>query len=145
MKTFIFSIILTISILLSSCNSKVQPKSQDLDTSISKIEVIDFYSTHRCVTCKSIEANTKFTLETYFSKELKDNKIAFKTVNVDEEQNFKIAEQYEATGTALFLNVIKNGKERHIDLTDFAFMKGMEKEAFSEELKSKLEAELKNI
>ncbi|MFK5957324.1 MAG: nitrophenyl compound nitroreductase subunit ArsF family protein [Lutibacter sp.] len=145
MKNIKFSIIIAISILLSSCSSKVKPKSQALDTSISKIEVIDFYSTHRCVTCKAIEANAKYTLDTYFLNELNENKLTFQTINVDEEQNFKIAEEYKATGTALFLNIIKNGKETHIDLTDFAFMKGMDKEAFSEELKSKLEAELKNI
>lgn len=69
----------------------------------------------------------------------------FKTINVDEKQNYKIAEAYEATGTAIFLNVIVNGKEKHIDLTDFAFLKGMEKEAFVAELKTKLEVELKNI
>lgn len=140
------SIVVISIILLSSCGETPSTKKAVVTKKgINKIEVIDFYSTHRCVTCKAIEANTKYTLDTYFSKELKENKITFKTVNVDKEQNFKIAEEYEATGTALFLNVIKNGKETHIDLTDFAFMKGMDKEAFSEELKSKLEAELKNI
>jgi len=139
--------ILALSLIFISCNGNAQiNKTKEKTQKVAnKIEIIDFYSTHRCMTCKAIEANTKYTLDTYFSKELKENKITFKTVNVDKEQNFKIAEEYEATGTALFLNVIKNGKETHIDLTDFAFMKGMDKEAFSEELKSKLEAELENI
>jgi hypothetical protein len=139
--------ILVISIILFSCSGKTQankPKEKPVKVA-NKIEVIDFYSTHRCVTCKAIEANTKTTLDTYFAPELKNHKIVFKTINVDEKQNYKIAEAYEATGTALFLNVIVNGKEKHIDLTDFAFLKGMEKEAFVAELKTKLEAELKNI
>ena len=40
--------------------------------SVNKIEVIDFHSTHRCITCKAIESNTKLVLETNFEKELKE-------------------------------------------------------------------------
>ncbi|WP_457609880.1 nitrophenyl compound nitroreductase subunit ArsF family protein [Lutibacter sp.] len=139
--------ILIVSIILFSCSGKTSSKKETVITKKvpNKIEVIDFYSTHRCVTCKTIEANTRYTLDTYFSSELKNSKITFQAINVDKEENYKIAKEYEATGTALFLNVIVNGKEKHIDLTDFAFIKGMEKEAFLTELKSKLDTELKNI
>jgi hypothetical protein len=97
------------------------------------------------MTCNAIEANTKYTLETYFAKELADNKITFLVINVDESENEKIAEKFEAAGTALFLNVIKNGKETPINLTDFAFMNGLDQEAFSKELKAKISAELKTL
>ena len=97
------------------------------------------------MTCNAIEASTKYTLDTYFSKELKNENITFQVVNVDDEKNYKLAEKFEATGTALFLNVIVDGKETQIDLTEFAFMKGNDQEAFSVEMKSKLEKELKNI
>jgi thiol-disulfide isomerase/thioredoxin len=139
--------IIALSLILFSCNEKVKTNQSKVPSQkeANKIEVIDFHSTHRCVTCKAIEANTRYTLDTYFSSELKNKKITFQTINVDDEKNYKIAEEYEATGTALFLNVIKNGKETHIDLTDFAFLKGMEKKTFSEELKTKLEVALKNI
>ena len=139
--------ILIVSIVLVSCSGKTPLKKETVITKkvANKIEVIDFYSTHRCVTCKAIEANTKYTLDTYFSSELKNKKITFQAINVDKEENYKIAEEYEATGTALFLNVIVNGKEKHIDLTDFAFLKGMEKDTFVTDLKSKLDTELKNI
>jgi hypothetical protein len=73
------------------------------------IEVIDFYGTHRCVTCKAIEANTRFTLNTYFADEL------------------------------------KNGKEKHLDLTDMAFGYGKNKEEFSKRLKAKIVKELKQL
>ena len=84
-------------------------------------------------------------LDTYFSKELKDDKITFQVVNVDEKENEKIAEKFEASGTSLFLNVIRNGKETQINLTDFAFMNGNDQEAFSKELKSKIDKELKTL
>ncbi|GAL69109.1 hypothetical protein JCM19301_2099 [Jejuia pallidilutea] len=97
------------------------------------------------MTCNAIEANTKYTLDRYFEKELKEDKITFQVINVDKEENEKIAEKFEAAGTALFLNVIKNGKETQINLTDFAFMNGNDQEAFSKELKSKIDTELKTL
>lgn len=145
MKTIKFFTVLAISAIITSCNGQDKNKLNSLDKSISKIEVFDFHSTHRCITCNAIEANTKYTLDTYFAKELKDNKITFKVINVDKKENEKIAEKFEASGTALILNVIKNGKETQINLTDFAFMKGNDQENFSKELKTKIDTELKTL
>lgn len=138
LTVFVITLIVTTS---NGQNSKTTTTKQ----STSKIEVIDFYGTHRCVTCKTIEANAKYTVDTYFAAEKKKGTVVFKTINVDDDKNYKIAENFEATGTALFLNVIKNGKETHIDLTDFAFMKGKDKDTFSKELKTKIETELKKL
>ena len=145
MKTIIFFSVLAIGLILTSCNSQTKNKDNSLDQSISKIEVLDFHSTHRCMTCNAIEENTKYTLDTYFSKELKEYKITFQTINVDKKENEKIAEKFEASGTSLFLNVIKNGKETQINLTDFAFLNGNDQEAFSKELKTKIDTELKTL
>ncbi|AUP80701.1 nitrophenyl compound nitroreductase subunit ArsF family protein [Flavivirga eckloniae] len=145
MKSFKFLSILTLSLILTSCNGQNKSSTSTTDKTISKIEVVDFHSTHRCMTCNAIEANTEYTLQTYFSKELKEGKITFLVINVDKKENEKIAETFEASGTSLFLNVIQNGKDKHINLTEFAFMKGNEKEAFVKELKLKIENELMNL
>ncbi|MDG1728794.1 MAG: nitrophenyl compound nitroreductase subunit ArsF family protein [Algibacter sp.] len=145
MKAIKFFTVLAICIMLLSCNNKAKSKTTSFDTSVSKIEVLDFHSTHRCMTCNAIEANTKYTLDTYFEKELKDEKITFQVINVDEEANEKIAEKFEASGTALILNVIKNGKEKQINLTEFAFMQGNDQNVFSKELKAKIDMELKTL
>lgn len=144
-KTIQFLTVLAIGLLLTSCNSQNKNETTSVDTSISKIEVIDFHSTHRCMTCNAIEANTKYTIDTYFSNELKEDKITFQVINVDEKENEKIAEKFEASGTSLILNVIKNGKETQINLTDFAFMNGNDQDAFSKELKAKIDTELKTL
>jgi hypothetical protein len=140
-----FSLLIVIGFVLFSCKEKVQKEELKVEKLINQIEVIDFYSTHRCMTCNAIEANTKYTLDTYFSKELEEHKISFQGINVDEEQNFKTAEKFEATGTALFLNVIVDGNETAIDLTDFAFMEGNNQEVFSTKLKAIIEAELMKL
>lgn len=145
MKAIKFFTVLVIGLILISCNGPDKSKTASLDESISKIEVLDFHTTHRCMTCNAIEANTKYTLETYFAKELEDHKITFQVINIDEEENEKIAEKFEASGTSLFLNVIKDGKETQINLTDFAFLNGNDQKAFSKELKTKIDEELKTL
>lgn len=145
MKTIKFLAILTIVLTLSACNGQTKSKDQTVDQSISKIEVYDFHSTHRCMTCNAIEANTKYTLDNYFPEELKSDKITFQVINVDEKENEQIAEKFEASGTALILNVIKNGKESKIDLTEFAFMNGNDQAEFSKALKAKLDTKLKTL
>jgi thiol:disulfide interchange protein len=145
MKTIKFLTVLAITIVFTSCNGQDKSKTIASNDTASKIEVIDFYGTHRCVTCKAIEANAKYTVDTYFADEQKKGTVVFKTVNVDKKENEKLAEKFEAAGTALFLNVIKNGKEKHIDLTDFGFSKGRDQDTFSKELKVKIDTELKTL
>ncbi len=145
MAQFTILLFFALSILLFSCKEKVEEKQSTVTSTISKIEVIDFHSTHRCVTCKAIESNAKYTVETYFADEQKRGIVIFKTINVDDDKNYAIAERFQAYGTALFLNVIKDGKETHIDLTDFGFSKAKNQEKFSIELKIKIENELKKL
>ena len=145
MKQLSILVITVVSTVLFSCKGNAQKQEETKEKVANKVEVIDFHSTHRCMTCNAIEASTKYTLDTYFSEEIKNKNITFQVVNVDEEENYNLAEKFEATGTALFLNVIVDGKETQIDLTEFAFIKGNDQEAFSNELKSKIEAALKKI
>lgn len=132
-------------LFFAACQGQDNSKTINTTDLSTKIELIDFYSTHRCVTCKAIEANAKYTVETYFQDAVKNGKLEFKTVNVDEKKNYGVAEKFEATGTALFINVIKDGQEQHIDLTNFAFAKGTDREAFSTELKEKISEQLKTL
>ena len=138
--------ILALALLaLSACQQPDKSKTITTEISGSKVELIDFYGTHRCVTCEAIEENAKYTVDNFFKEEVKQGKLEFKTVNVDDESNYDMAEKFEATGTALFINVIKDGKEEHIDLTAFAFEKGTERDEFSDELKAKLSEQLDGI
>jgi len=125
----ISSVMLLIAVFLTSCNSNAQNNSQKTTASASVIEVIQFHSEHRCMTCNKIEELTKKTLKMY-------PEISFKLVNVDDSKNEKIAEKFEATGTALFLNNTKTGKK--MDLTDFAFMNARDEEKFVRELKKRI-------
>ncbi len=130
MKTFKTITLLFISVLFFNVISMAQS-----DKKTTKLEVFNFHSTHRCMTCNAIEANTKYTLNTYFKDEIENGLIVQKTVNIDLKENEKLATKFEASGTSLFLNKITaDGKEEQINLTNMAFKKGKDKEAFSKEL-----------
>ncbi|NNF36261.1 MAG: hypothetical protein HKN68_19310 [Saprospiraceae bacterium] len=141
----IFQFLFLAFLILASCQSQDKSKTLTTAETGSKIKVIDFYTTHRCKTCLKIEDNTKKLLQTEFKKEMDAGTLSFETINVDEESNYKIAERFEAGGTALFINVIKDGTEHHIDLTDFAFMKAFDEAEFNSELKAKIDEQLKTL
>jgi hypothetical protein len=141
-STLLFSLLLLLS---TSCQGQDNSKTVSSINTATKIEVIDFYGTHRCVTCQAIEANAQYTVETFFQDAVKEGRVEFKTVNVDDEKNYAVAEKFGAAGTALFINVIKDGKEEYIDLTNFAFAEGNDKDAFSAKLKAKIEEQLKAL
>lgn len=109
-----------------------------------KLEVIYFHATRRCATCKAIEENTRKTLNTYFAGQLKSGVIKLSVINVDEEKNSKVAEKYEATGSALFLTVTGDGKESRNDMSDLAFSYARsDPEKFIKDLRDKINQLLK--
>lgn len=129
-KNFFLSFTTLIMLLFTAFNSEAQNKKQTTTTaSVNKVEMIQFHSEHRCVTCLKIEALAKETLKSYPN-------IPFSLINVDDAKNEKKAEQFEATGTALFLYNPKTGKKK--DLTDFAFMNAGNKNKFIEGLKKEI-------
>ncbi len=129
---------LTITLILSllfTFNFLDAQSQTTATTQAATIEVIQFHSEHRCMTCLKIEELTQETLKAY-------SQIPFRLVNVDDKKNEKIAEQFEAAGTALFLYNPKTGKKK--DLTDFAFMNAMDHDKFIKELKKHIDAFLKS-
>lgn len=134
-KSIFTTVFATLLMLFVSYNSNGQNTKKEASKAIvSSIQVIQFHSERRCVTCNLIENLTKETLKQNFST------IPFSLVNVDDSKNEKMAEQFEATGTALFLYNPKTGKKK--DLTDFAFMNAKSK---PEEFKKGLIEEIKKM
>jgi hypothetical protein len=114
-------------------------QAQSVNKSKPVLEVYYFHATHRCPTCISIEANTKKTLESNFSNDLKEGKIKFTVLNVDEEKNKTISQKYGAYGATLILVNYKDGKEINEDMTNFAFSYSRNQpEKFIQGLKDKI-------
>lgn len=146
---FIHTMLLAL-VFITACQSQTASKgttqtSTQLVTGPNRIEVIDFHTNHRCKTCLKIEDNTQKLLTTVFLEQFDEGIITFKTVNIDEKENYELAQQFQAAGTALFLNVVKDGSATHIDLTDFAFMRAFDDELFASELTQKINEQLKEL
>ncbi|MEO8414823.1 MAG: nitrophenyl compound nitroreductase subunit ArsF family protein [Ginsengibacter sp.] len=131
-KSIFTTVLMTVLLLLGSYNSNGQnTKKENAISSTSTIQIIQFHSEHRCMTCNLIEKLTRETLQKYPA-------ISFTLINVDDKKNGKMAEQFEATGTALFLyNPTTRAKK---NLTDFAFMNAR---SDAEKFKDGLEKEIK--
>lgn len=137
--------------LFTACNNsapKAETETLKVATTASvakqnRLEVYCFHGTRQCETCKNMKTNTKATLDKYFASQLKDSSIVFAIVDVDEEKNEKIAEKFQATGTALMINKVVNGKDSIVDWSDFAFEKANDNDVFISELKTMIEKVLK--
>jgi thiol-disulfide isomerase/thioredoxin len=122
MKKMNMSFALVIFLIVTINSSIAQGNSNTAQKQNAIVRVIDFHGTHRCKTCLAIEKQTREALNKYFKKEMDAGTITFSVINVDKAENEKIAEEFEAFGTALFIDIRKNGKSEKVDLTGFAFM-----------------------
>lgn len=144
-------IILCTVLLFAACNNsnpKAETETKATETPLSNIkqnrlEVYCFHGTRQCETCKNMKANTKTALENYFAAQLKDSSIVFSIIDVDDAKNETLAEKFQATGTALMINKVVNGKDSIIDWSDFAFEKANNESEYISELKNRIDALLK--
>lgn len=103
-----------------SCNfvNGKEEKSETLSASDEKVEVYYFHYTRRCVTCTTVENETRTILDEFYSEEMKSGDVIFKAINLDESGSEEIAEKLEISGQTLLI-VAGDKKE---NLTTDAFM-----------------------
>lgn len=109
--------VLVTSLSCNSVNGK-EEKSETLDASDEKVEVYYFHYTRRCVTCTTVENETRATLNKFYSEEMKSGDVIFKAINLDDPDSEEIAEKLKIPGQTLLI-VAGDKKE---NLTTDAFM-----------------------
>ena len=105
----------------------------------SKTVVYYFWSNPRCISCKKIENYTKDTLNTTFSKELKNGSIEFKVVDYSKDKSFQ--KKYGLYTKSVVLSKIENNKEIKCKNLDKIWTK-LNNEA---DFKKYIETEIKNF
>jgi len=105
-----------------SAQSKQPTPTQTISTTLpsgaEKIEVLHFHAIKQCISCINIGKFTKATVEEKFPEEFKSGKIVFREINIDFPENSKIAQDYKVSGSALYINVIKDGlNHKELDTT----------------------------
>ncbi|MEA4937141.1 hypothetical protein SDC9_147164 [bioreactor metagenome] len=107
---------------------------------VSKVEVYYFHYTRRCVTCQAVETESQKAIASLYSKEVKEGKVKFIGVNLDEKESEALAKKFKAEGQAL---LVTSGNKR-MDLTDKGFMYARSKpEVLKAELKKAIDPLLK--
>jgi hypothetical protein len=99
----------------------VKPKNNTTNslnpTGATKVQVFLFHATQRCPTCIRIGKLAEATIEERFAEQIKSGKIEFREINIDLPENKTLAEKFQATGSALYINSIKNGQDNIVEDT----------------------------
>ena len=132
MKSKIIILIVLLATFFS-CKDEAKEEAKISENTVkTDIQLVQFHTEHRCVTCNNIEKLSKETIKG-------NNQISFVLYNVDDEKNAKVAEQFEATGTSLYLYNSKTKATK--DLTEMAFMYAKnEGDKFKTELQKEISA-----
>ena len=126
-------IVLAVFTTFFSCKNEAKEETKISENTVqTDIQLIQFHTEHRCVTCNNIEKLSKETIKG-------NEAISFVLYNVDDEKNAKVAEQFEASGTSLYLYNSKTKATK--DLTEMAFMYAKnEGDKFKTELQKEISA-----
>lgn len=76
-----------------------------------KVVVYYFHISFRCSSCKKIEAYSHEAIESGFAKELKDGRVAWCVVNLDDRANRHFIQDYQLFSKSLVLVKMKDGKQ----------------------------------
>lgn len=128
-KSILTSVFAAVMLLFVSYYGNAQVKKT------AAVQVIQFHSEHRCMTCNKIEELARVALKKYPS-------IPFSLVNADDKKNEKLCTQFEAYGSSLFLYNTKSKKIKN--LTEMAFMNAGDQDKFIKEFNKNMEAFIKS-
>lgn len=81
------------------------------DAPANRLEVFYFHRTARCQSCTTVENYVRDLIEGRFAEEVRSGLIDFRTLNIDLPENEALARKFKATGSALYLNKITDGRD----------------------------------
>jgi len=135
MKTIGLSLILMVFFSTMSLNNTIN--AQQESSANTKVDVYYFHATKRCPTCQAIEKETLKTLNNSFSEQMNEGIVKLHILNIEENENSDIVENYEISGSSLILVPADGGDP--VNLTNKAFLYARDQAfAFRKTLKENL-------
>ena len=104
--------------LLLSCNAQPGNNNHPDSETSDKVNVYYFHFTRRCVTCITVEEQSKLAVEQLYPVQIKNGQVSFTSLNMDEESSKSTAERLHVSGQALL--IVKGDKI--LDLTSQGFL-----------------------
>jgi hypothetical protein len=140
-KMLLFSFMLTFLFGSMSCDAQNKQDQQKSEKALSeKVEVIYFHYSRRCLTCNTVESEAKKHLETLYPELVKNGKITFASINLEEAESKAIADRSGATGQSLL--VVSGDKRADLTRSGFMFARS-QPERFKTEIKSAIDPMIK--
>ncbi len=139
MKTIRFMLAMVLILPAVACNAQSAREATTAGKA-GKVEAFYFHFNARCVTCKTVEAETKANIEMLYPELVKSGKVSFTAFNLDEPSGKAIAERLGVNGQTLLL---VNGMQK-INITNEGFMYARnDPEKFKAVIKEKVDGLLK--
>lgn len=83
---------------------------------VEKVEVLYFHPRFRCVSCNAVEKFAREVTKDKFVKEMKDGKLVFKSLEIDDPKNKKLVDELGVTGSSLYIVASGDGKREHVEI-----------------------------
>lgn len=130
--TLSFLFVIGIFALSAQCCNKPTANCSETESKTAQattdVKAYYFHGTTRCATCQAVEAVTKEALKEYYG-----GKVAFSSINRQEDKDNPMLEKYQISGQTLL--IIKGDKV--VNLTNDAFLNARTK---PDKLKAKIKA-----
>ena len=119
-KLIIISIIIITIVALIYSGAKGKENSQISSQSsptpqpvmpADKIEVVHFHGTQQCWSCITVGEYALKTIKEKFPEEYASGKIVYKDIDGELKENQEIVVKYQARGSSLFVNAIRDEKD----------------------------------
>lgn len=137
MKNLIIAGFIMLAFAGSSCTAQSEKKQTVSATAGNDVEVYYFHMTTRCVTCKTIEAEARKNVEILYADQVKNGKISFTSLNIEESPGKDIGAQLGINSQALL--IVKG--DQKINITNEGFLYAVSKpDKFKEIIKEKLDS-----
>lgn len=112
MKLHIILLTLPLTVALVSCNAATDaPAEQAACEPADKVIVANFHGTRRCASCIAVGEMAQKTITQKFAREYRKGTIEFLSINGELPENWDMVQKYQARGSSLFLNAVRNEKE----------------------------------
>jgi hypothetical protein len=123
-----------------SCNAQTEKKQTVSGNTGNDVEVYYFHMTNRCVTCKTIESEARKNIEILYPSQVKNGKISFIALNIQEAPGKEIGARLGVNSQAL---LIVKGDQKY-NITNEGFLYAVSKpDKFREVIKGKVDPLIK--
>ena len=106
------------------------PGASEKKTTNRKVVAYYFHGNMRCATCRSIEAYAKEAIQAGFPKALKDGRLEFRVVNVDEPDNEHFVQDYQLVTRSVVIAEFQGGKQKQWKNLEQVWQLVRDKQAF---------------